>query len=168
MDMGDSFTCVQCNISQINILYTSENKIQYIDFDKILKNYNLIYELCERLNLDENLKVAITYFYNVIISKLGPTSYNRKYIMIYAIYNISIRYNIFIPANKLCKLIACPLNMFHKRCTFKKNKGLDGEMPSIEMVCTSLLIQLGLHNKNKQQHIISMVHQIAIKSDTKF
>ena len=61
------------------------------------KTSELIYEFCEKLNLDEMVKRPIAYFYKNILNKIGTkSSYNRKYIMIYAIYTISIKFNIYI------------------------------------------------------------------------
>jgi hypothetical protein len=52
IDMGDSFTCTQCNRSQIDMVYTSKKFDTGTDFGMPLKNYNVIYELCGRLNLN--------------------------------------------------------------------------------------------------------------------
>ena len=167
IDMGDGLTCTQCNRAQINQIYTSPYEKNDKLSSKILKNFELISEYCQKLNLDEIVIIPITNFYNLILDKIGPSSYNRKYILLYAIYTISIKYDIYISVSRLCKIAACPLKFFHKTINFLKKKNIFYALQPFEKQCISLLYQMGIFNKIHQNKIISVVKKIIKISDNK-
>ena len=120
IDMGDGLTCTQCNRAQINQIYTPQYEKNENISSETLKHFDIIYEYCEKLNLDEKIKIPLKKFYNLLIERIDPSTYNRKYILLYAIYIVSIKYDIYTSVSRLSKLAACPLNFFHKTSNFLK------------------------------------------------
>ena len=168
LDMGDAFTCAQCHRIQNNMIYTAPIKYFYDDNNiKLMKKYNIIYEICEKLNLSDKIKNNITIYYNNIINNLGRSTYNRLYILIFSIYNILLKNNIFIHVNKLCKIISCPFIKFHKTCLFLKTKNINLVKMNYEKICSNILFQLKVNNEKYQDKIINKVINIASKTNIK-
>ena len=167
IDMGDGLTCMQCNRAQINQIYTHQYEKNENISNETLKHFDIIYEYCEKLNLDEKIKIPLTNFYNLLVEQIDPSTYNRKYILLYAIYIVSIKYDIYTTVSRLSKLADCPLNFFHKTANLKKKKKIYFSPTPFEKQCSSLLIQMGVFNIKHQNEIISTTRKILKISNNK-